>query len=75
MAALAKKAVRDESLDDGTFVAYLMLENKLTRKEIYAVVGEFMTASVDTVNTDLVNMVNESGLVKPAPLSKNACAF
>ena len=55
MASLAKKAVRDESLDDGTFVAFLMLEDKLSREEIYGVVAEIMTGSVDTVSSSPYN--------------------
>ena len=50
MGDLAKKAVKGEDLDDGTFVAYLMLQNKLTPEQIYGIVAEIMTGSVDTVS-------------------------
>ncbi len=63
MASLAKKVDRGESLDDGTFMAFLMMQNKLTRDEIYSVVAEIMAGSVDTVNTyiQLVSMITNKG--------------
>ncbi|XP_072024767.1 1,25-dihydroxyvitamin D(3) 24-hydroxylase, mitochondrial-like [Amphiura filiformis] len=48
MSSLARKAVRAEELDDGTFVAFLVMQDKLTPEEIYSVVGEILVASVDT---------------------------
>ena len=50
MSSLAKKAVKAEDLDDGTFVAFLMVQDKLTPEEIYSSVSEILAASVDTVS-------------------------
>ena len=60
MSDLARKAVKEEDLDDGTFVAYLMLQNKLTPKQIYTMMAEIMTGSVDTVSTN--NMLCSTGI-------------
>ena len=51
MSSLAKKAVRAEDLDDGTFVSFMMIQDKLSPEEIYGSVSEILAASVDTVGS------------------------
>ena len=51
MTSLARKAVRGEDLDDGTFVAYLVCQDKLKAEEVYGTIGEILPASVDTVSS------------------------
>ena len=54
MGALAKKAARGEDFNDGTFLSYLVLEDKLSPEEIIGSVSEIMPASVDTVKLQFV---------------------
>ena len=62
MNVLNEKALKGESLDDGTFVAYLMLQNKLTPEQIYGNVSEIMPASVDTVSMTCSYVIRSSGI-------------
>ncbi|XP_072048432.1 25-hydroxyvitamin D-1 alpha hydroxylase, mitochondrial-like [Amphiura filiformis] len=59
MSALAKKAAKGEDFDDGTFVAYLMIKDKLTKGEIYGNVSEIMPASVDTTANATAWLIHE----------------
>ena len=55
MGALATRAANGEDLDDGTFLAYLVTQDKLTPEEIIGSVSEVMPASVDTVRMLFLN--------------------
>ncbi|XP_072049593.1 1,25-dihydroxyvitamin D(3) 24-hydroxylase, mitochondrial-like [Amphiura filiformis] len=59
MSSLAKKAAKGEDFDDGTFVAYLMTKNKLTKEEIYGTVSEIFPASVDTTANTSAFLIHE----------------
>ena len=41
---------RGDEADDGSYLAYLVEENKLSREEIYGNMTELLAASVDTVS-------------------------
>ena len=55
MGALATRAANGEDLDDGTFLSYLVTQDKLAPKEIIGSVSEVMPASVDTVRMLFLN--------------------
>ncbi|XP_072048811.1 1,25-dihydroxyvitamin D(3) 24-hydroxylase, mitochondrial-like [Amphiura filiformis] len=59
MGVLAKKAAKGENFDDGTFVAYLMIKNKLTKEEIYGTVSEIFPASVYTTGNTSAFLIHE----------------
>ena len=56
MGDLALKVAKGEDLDDGTYLAYLILQNKLTPAQIYGIMAEIMAGSVDTVSKRLCGL-------------------
>ncbi|XP_072015330.1 cytochrome P450 27C1-like [Amphiura filiformis] len=48
---LSQRAVRGEAVNDGSFIAFLMIQDKLSPEEIYSNMTELLTASVDTTST------------------------
>ena len=47
---LAVKAIKKQKVDDGSFLAFLMIQDKLTPEQIYGNMTELLTASIDTVS-------------------------
>ncbi|XP_033096278.1 1,25-dihydroxyvitamin D(3) 24-hydroxylase, mitochondrial-like [Anneissia japonica] len=51
---LAEKVENNDKVDDGSFLAYLVAQNKLSEEEIYGSMTELLAAAVDTTSNSVL---------------------